>query len=362
MKLKSLFRVNRIFVQKWCQRIQPVSHVSLLSGMSGVVGRSPFLLVHKPTCKIKSALGHIGRVFPRPQHSRSHRQCENNDQNLKTLLLLNRAISDAVTNAPPIDDHDLFSRISHLFMNASFNFGDQRLLHTTVDEEEVAKFRSLVQSWWDVNGEFQALHSLNDLRVPLIRDGLVKRNGCQSLLSSQPLADTFILDVGCGGGILSEPLARLGATVIGIDAASENIQVAREHASHDRLLWKRINYICATAEELLSTNGEAFDAVIASEVLEHVSNVEGLVATCSQLTKPAGSIFFTTINKTWLSFALAIVGAEDIAGVVPSGTHDWNKFIPPQDLQRFLHASPVVWLYCWLLVALLDKERREPAA
>ncbi|XP_022082572.1 ubiquinone biosynthesis O-methyltransferase, mitochondrial-like isoform X5 [Acanthaster planci] len=224
-------------------------------------------------------------------------------------------------------------------MNASFNFGDQRLLHTTVDEEEVAKFRSLVQSWWDVNGEFQALHSLNDLRVPLIRDGLVKRNGCQSLLSSQPLADTFILDVGCGGGILSEPLARLGATVIGIDAASENIQVAREHASHDRLLWKRINYICATAEELLSTNGEAFDAVIASEVLEHVSNVEGLVATCSQLTKPAGSIFFTTINKTWLSFALAIVGAEDIAGVVPSGTHDWNKFIPPQDLQRFLHAS-----------------------
>ncbi|XP_038049321.1 ubiquinone biosynthesis O-methyltransferase, mitochondrial-like isoform X2 [Patiria miniata] len=214
----------------------------------------------------------------------------------------------------------------------------RRFLYTTVDEKEVAKFRSLFESWWDVNGEFQALHSLNDLRVPLIRDGLVNQFGSQSLVSSQPLTDTVILDVGCGGGILSEPLARLGATVTGIDAASENISVAREHASHDPLLQKRLKYICTTAEELLSNEEGGFDAVVASEVLEHVSNVESLVATCAQLTKPGGSVFFTTINKTWLSYALAVVGAEEIARVVPSGTHDWNKFIPPQDLQGFLHA------------------------
>ncbi|XP_033635143.1 ubiquinone biosynthesis O-methyltransferase, mitochondrial-like isoform X1 [Asterias rubens] len=232
--------------------------------------------------------------------------------------------------------------ISRRLEQASYStLGMHRSLHTTVVEEEILKFRRLSESWWDENGAFQALHSLNDLRIPLIRDGLVRKGqgSGQTLARPQPLTDSVILDVGCGGGILSEPLARLGARVTGIDAALENIEVAQQHASHDPLLHRGLRYMCITAEELLETERGVFDAVVASEVLEHVSDVEGLVATCSQLTKPGGSIFFTTINKTWLSYALAVIGAEDIARVVPHGTHDWTKFIPPDDLQRFLEAN-----------------------
>lgn len=213
---------------------------------------------------------------------------------------------------------------------------------STIDEEEAEKFRELSDTWWDECGEFQALHTLNDLRVPLIRDAamLSRRDGGQKGASSPqiaaPLQGHLILDVGCGGGILTEPLARLGATVTGVDMVEENISMARKHASHDPAIRGHLKYIHGTAEDLVGTESGTFDVVVASEVLEHVSDVEQVVSTCVDLAKPGGSVIFTTINKTMASYVLAIVGAEDILRVVPHGTHNWEKFIPPENLQELL--------------------------
>ncbi|XP_072035424.1 ubiquinone biosynthesis O-methyltransferase-like [Amphiura filiformis] len=212
---------------------------------------------------------------------------------------------------------------------------------STIDEEEIDKFRALSERWWDEIGEFQALHTLNDLRVPLIRDATLngrdhKDERLALEMGPSPLKETLILDVGSGGGILAEPLARLGATVIGIDATEENIPIAQTHASHDPEIRTRLKYIHGTTDDLVATEAGMFDVVVASEVLEHVSDVGQLVSTCVDLVRPGGSVIFTTINKTWISYMLAVVGAEDIFRVVPSGTHDWEKFIPPEDLERIL--------------------------
>ncbi|KAK7107850.1 ubiquinone biosynthesis O-methyltransferase-like [Littorina saxatilis] len=213
------------------------------------------------------------------------------------------------------------------------------MAQTTIDEEEVKKFSNLAELWWDEAGEFEALHSMNELRVPLIRDALVNQRQQESegtVRPSLPLEGFQILDVGSGGGILSEPLARLGALVVGVDASEENIKIAQAHVMHDPKVARNIKYIQATVEDLVGTEAEKFDAVVTSEVVEHVADVPTFVTACCQLVKPGGSIFLTTLNKTYLSYALGVVVAENLLRLVSPGTHDWNKFISPQDLQYIL--------------------------
>ena len=210
----------------------------------------------------------------------------------------------------------------------------------TVDEHEVAKFSRIAETWWNTSGEFVALHTMNDLRIPLIRDALTKSqqlNENDSLSKRRPLTGLSILDVGCGGGILCEPLARLGAKVTGIDASYENIEVAKYHAKLDPLIAETVSYENIPVEDFVK-NGkeETFDGVVASEIIEHVADHVGFISACCNLVKPGGSIFFTTINKTILARVLTIYAAENILGIVPKGAHDWEKFMPPEDIQFLL--------------------------
>nr|KAG5693479.1 hypothetical protein BaRGS_006469 [Batillaria attramentaria] len=184
---------------------------------------------------------------------------------------------------------------------------------------------------------------MNEIRVPFIRDALVsqriQQGGNADFKAAAPLAGLQIVDVGSGGGILSEPLARLGAFVIGVDASEENIKIAQAHVMHEPKVARNVKYIQATVEDLVATEAGKFDAVVASEVVEHVADVATFVGACCQLVKPGGSIFMTTLNKTYLSYVLGVVGAENFLRLVSPGTHDWNKFISPQDLQYILDQS-----------------------
>ncbi|XP_052032117.1 ubiquinone biosynthesis O-methyltransferase, mitochondrial isoform X3 [Apodemus sylvaticus] len=208
---------------------------------------------------------------------------------------------------------------------------------TTVDSREVKNFLALAHTWWDECGKFAPLHSMNDLRVPFIRDNLLKTSATHH--PGKPLSGMKILDVGCGGGLLTEPLGRLGASVVGIDPVDEMIRIAQHHKSFDPVLDERVQYKVCSLEEIVNESTESFDAVVASEVLEHVSNLELFVQCCYQVLKPGGSLFITTINKTQLSYALGIVFAERIAGIVPKGTHMWEKFVSPEKLESILEPN-----------------------
>ncbi|XP_021016192.1 ubiquinone biosynthesis O-methyltransferase, mitochondrial isoform X1 [Mus caroli] len=208
---------------------------------------------------------------------------------------------------------------------------------TTVDSREVKNFQALAHTWWDEYGKFAPLHSMNDLRVPFIRDNLLKTSASHH--PGKPLSGMKILDVGCGGGLLTEPLGRLGASVVGIDPVAENIKIAQHHKSFDPVLDKRIQYKVCSLEETVGESAECFDAVVASEVVEHVSNLEMFIQCCYQVLKPGGSLFITTVNKTQLSYALGIVFAEQIAGIVPKGTHTWEKFVSPEKLESILEPN-----------------------
>ncbi|MBN3305705.1 COQ3 protein, partial [Amia calva] len=215
---------------------------------------------------------------------------------------------------------------------------------TTLDPSEMKKFQSLADKWWDETGDFAALHSMNDLRVPFIRnstlsfrDNLLNLNGGRK--SGGPLSGFKILDVGCGGGLLSEPLGRLGASVTGIDPLEDSIHTAELHKSFDPVLNSRVHYRPCALEDIVEEAEEEFDAVLASEVVEHVSDPEAFVQCCCDVLKPGGSLFITTLNKTNLSYALGIVMAEKVMKIVPSGTHDWEKFISPVDLERLLESN-----------------------
>ncbi|XP_061805451.2 ubiquinone biosynthesis O-methyltransferase, mitochondrial [Nerophis lumbriciformis] len=221
-----------------------------------------------------------------------------------------------------------------------------RLVHqSTVDPEELKRFQSLASKWWDEDGEFKALHAMNDLRVPFIRDNLL--NVHKANHPGRPLAGLRLLDVGCGGGLLTEPLGRLGASVLGIDPVEDSIGTAQLHSSYDPDLSERVSYRACALEELCAdgAGGEtareagSFDAVVASEVVEHLADLETFAFCCRQVLKPGGSLFITTINKTNLSYVLAIVVAEQLLSIVPSGTHDWEKFISPVDLERHLESN-----------------------
>ncbi|NWU99428.1 COQ3 protein, partial [Upupa epops] len=209
--------------------------------------------------------------------------------------------------------------------------------HSSVDPLEMKKFQLLAQKWWDEEGEYSALHSMNDIRVPFIRDTLL--NMSRNFRLGNPLYGVKILDVGCGGGLLSEPLGRLGASVTGIDPVEDNIRTADQHKSFDPVLAKRIQYKSSSLEEIVEESMETFDVIVASEVVEHVADLEMFIKCCSQVLKPEGSLFITTINKTQLSYVLGIVVAEKIMGIVPEGTHEWKKFVPPEELQHLLESN-----------------------
>ncbi len=197
----------------------------------------------------------------------------------------------------------------------------------TVDETEVAKFEAMAAEWWDPKGKFAPLHMMNPVRLGYITAQIAAEFD-RDLRGPLPFKGLRILDIGCGGGLLSEPMARLGATVVGADAAEGNIPVARLHAEQSGL---EIDYRHVTAEALAAA-GEEFDVVLNMEVVEHVADPLAYLTACRQLLKPGGLMIASTLNRNPKSFAMAIVGAEYVMRWLPKGTHDWQKFITPDEL------------------------------
>jgi 2-polyprenyl-6-hydroxyphenyl methylase / 3-demethylubiquinone-9 3-methyltransferase len=203
-----------------------------------------------------------------------------------------------------------------------------------LDAAEVARFQALAKAWWDPVGKFRPLHQIGPARLTFVRDE-IKRHFGREGDGLRPLKDLRIIDVGCGGGLMSEPLARLGARVTGIDPGERNIAIAKDHAAGQGL---DIDYRAVTAEELVS-QGELYDAVVCLEVVEHVPDVAAFVATCAALVRPGGILILSTINRTLKAYALAIVGAEYVLGWLPRGTHQWERFVTPDELARHIAAA-----------------------
>jgi 2-polyprenyl-6-hydroxyphenyl methylase / 3-demethylubiquinone-9 3-methyltransferase len=203
-------------------------------------------------------------------------------------------------------------------------------MSTTINKEEIQKFSDLAEEWWDVNGKFKPLHMFNPVRIEYIIDNIKKHF---KISQNEPgfLKGLNILDIGCGGGLISEPMARLGANVTGIDASIKNINIAQIHSKRSGL---KINYITASPENL--SNKEKFDIILNLEIVEHVENVNLYIKSCSQLLKKNGLMFTATLNRSFISYVKAIIGAEYILRWLPIGTHDWNKFIKPEELENFL--------------------------
>jgi 2-polyprenyl-6-hydroxyphenyl methylase/3-demethylubiquinone-9 3-methyltransferase len=197
----------------------------------------------------------------------------------------------------------------------------------TIDPDEVARFDRMARDWWDPKGPMRALHKLNPVRLHYIRDTAC-RQFARDEWAARPLDGLTLLDVGCGGGVLSEPLARLGARVTGLDPAPNNVAVAKLHAQRSAL---DIDYR-EEAVETLVARGEQFDIVLAMEVVEHVADAPAFVSACCATVRPGGLLVMATINRTLRAFALAIVGAEYVLGWLPRGTHQWEKFVTPQEL------------------------------
>jgi 2-polyprenyl-6-hydroxyphenyl methylase/3-demethylubiquinone-9 3-methyltransferase len=202
---------------------------------------------------------------------------------------------------------------------------------STVDAGEIARFEAMAAEWWDPHGKFKPLHMLNPCRLDYIVDQIAAEFG-RDPRADRPFDGLRLLDIGCGGGLLSEPMARLGAEVVGADAAAKNIPVARLHAEQSGLA---IDYRYTTAEAL-AAEGERFDVVLNMEVVEHVPEPATYLAACAALLKPGGMMICSTLNRTARSFALAIVGAEHVMRWLPKGTHDWARFITPDELFALL--------------------------
>lgn len=205
---------------------------------------------------------------------------------------------------------------------------------TTVDPSEVAKFEAMASEWWDPNGKFKPLHLMNPCRLDYITSQIAEEFD-RDLETSNPFKGLRILDIGCGGGLLSEPMARLGAEVVGADAAEGNLPVARIHAEQSGL---KIDYRHTTAEALAEA-GEQFDVVLNMEVVEHVADPLAYLTACRALLKPEGLHICSTINRNAKSFAMAIVGAEYVMRWLPKGTHEWKKFITPDELFSLLEQA-----------------------
>lgn len=205
---------------------------------------------------------------------------------------------------------------------------------TTVDPAEIAKFEAMAAEWWDVNGKFKPLHMLNPCRLDYITRQIAAEFG-RDLAQDAPFEGLRILDIGCGGGLLCEPMARLGATIVGADAAERNIPVAKVHAEQAGL---DIDYRFTTAEAMAEA-GEQFDVVLNMEVVEHVADPLAYLTACQQLLKPGGLQVCSTLNRNPKSYLVAIIGAEHIMRWLPKGTHEWSKFITPDELFELLSAS-----------------------
>ncbi|MBN8977733.1 MAG: bifunctional 2-polyprenyl-6-hydroxyphenol methylase/3-demethylubiquinol 3-O-methyltransferase UbiG [Rhizobiales bacterium] len=203
----------------------------------------------------------------------------------------------------------------------------------SVDPAEIAKFSKLSAEWWDPRGKMAPLHKINPLRLAFIRDAACRKfdRNARSLTCLEGLR---VLDIGCGAGLLCEPLARLGAQVIGVDPSESNIAAAKLHADKSHVA---IDYRCITLEEM--DPRERFDIVLAMEVVEHVVDVGAFLARCASVLKPGGLMVVSTLNRTWKSFALAIVGAEYVLRWLPRGTHQWEKFVTPEELAQYLENS-----------------------
>lgn len=204
----------------------------------------------------------------------------------------------------------------------------------TVDAGEVAKFDAMAEEWWDPQGKFRPLHEMTPCRLDYITAQVAMEHD-RDLRAPSPFAGLRLLDIGCGGGLLSEPMARLGASVVGADAADTALPVARRHAETSAL---QIDYRHTTAEAL-AAEGESFDVVLAMEIIEHVAEPQSFVDACAALVAPGGLLIVSTLNKTAKSYALAIVGAERILRWLPPGTHDWRKFQPPESVSDMLRAA-----------------------
>ena len=202
---------------------------------------------------------------------------------------------------------------------------------STIDPEEVAKFEAMANEWWDLEGKFKPLHMLNPCRLDYINEQIAIEFN-KDLTQNLPFKGLRILDIGCGGGLLCEPMARLGASVVGADAASRNIPVAQIHARQSKL---EIDYRHTTAEAL-ADHGEKFDVVLNMEVVEHVAGPPAYLLACQKLLKPGGLHICSTLNRNPKSFLFAIIGAEWVLRWLPKGTHNWNKFITPDELFAFL--------------------------
>lgn len=202
---------------------------------------------------------------------------------------------------------------------------------TSVDDADILRFSNVAEKWWKPNGPFKALHQLNPTRLAYIRKNFDIHFDCQ-IESLRPYEGLKFLDIGCGGGLLSEPLARLGAKMTAIDADSEAVRVASHHAQESGL---NIDYRCLSVEQLASRR-DKFDAILAMEIVEHVNDLQLFVKSISKLLKPEGILILATLNRTLKSFALAIIGAEYVLGWVPPGTHNWNKFVKPSEISRQL--------------------------
>ncbi|KVI05262.1 Ubiquinone biosynthesis O-methyltransferase [Cynara cardunculus var. scolymus] len=209
---------------------------------------------------------------------------------------------------------------------------------SSVDQAELAKFAAIAESWWDAEGPFKPLHVMNPTRLTFIRSTLCRHFG-KDPFSARPFEGLKFIDVGCGGGILSEPLARMGASVTGIDAVEKNIKIAQVHADLDPVA-SSIEYRCTTAENLVEEQMK-FDAVIALEVIEHVANPDGFCKSLSALTKPHGATIISTINRSMRAYATAIVAAEYILHWLPKGTHQWSSFLTPEELVLTLQRASI---------------------
>ena len=207
---------------------------------------------------------------------------------------------------------------------------------TTIDADEVARFSAMADEWWDSTGKFRPLHKFNPIRLGYIRDRLCAHFD-RDPRSLTPLDGLTLLDVGCGGGLLSEPLARMGTIGTGIDASEKNIGTARAHAARSDV---EIDYRCSTAEDLMAA-GETFDIVLSLEVVEHVADVDLFLDSCTALVRDGGAMILATLNRTPKAFMFGIVGAEYVMRWLPRGTHDWKKFVRPSELSRGLRRNGV---------------------
>ena len=203
---------------------------------------------------------------------------------------------------------------------------------SSVNKKEIEKFSNIADEWWDPHGKFKPLHKFNPIRIKYIKDNIIEQFKIRN--KTNPLSGINILDIGCGGGLLSEPMCRLGANITGIDASIKNIKTARVHAKKNGL---KINYICSSPEKLKIT--KKFDVILNMEIVEHVEDISFFLKSCSKLLKKNGLMFVATINKTLKSYVFAIVGAEYVLRWLPIGTHEWEKFVKPEELKKILNKN-----------------------